>query len=142
MTTRVSRAEWNGDLPTGKGELEVGDGVFTGSYTFASRFEEGEGTNPEELAAAAHAACFSMALSNMLAQAYTPPDSAHPEAAMHLEKVDGSPTITRVELTTRGRVPGIDADAFLEHAEKAKAGCPISKLFAGAEITLDAQLES
>jgi lipoyl-dependent peroxiredoxin len=142
MTTRVSRAEWNGDLPTGKGELEVGDGVFTGSYTFASRFEEGEGTNPEELAAAAHAACFSMALSNMLAQAGSPPDSVRTEAAMHLEKVDGSPTITRVELTTRGRVPGIDADAFLEHAEKAKAGCPISKLFAGAEITLDAQLES
>jgi lipoyl-dependent peroxiredoxin len=142
MTTRVSRAEWNGDLPTGKGELEVGDGVFTGSYTFASRFEEGEGTNPEELAAAAHAACFSMALSNRLAQAGSPPDSVRTEAAMHLEKVDGSPTITRVELTTRGRVPGLDADAFLEHAEKAKAGCPISKLFAGAEITLDATLES
>jgi lipoyl-dependent peroxiredoxin len=142
MTTRNSRAEWNGDLQSGKGALEVGDGVFEGSYTFASRFEEGDGTNPEELAAAAHAACFSMALSNMLAQAGSPPESVRTEAAMHLEKVEGAPTITRVELTTRGRVPGMEAADFVEHAEKAKTGCPISKLFAGAEITVDAQLES
>jgi lipoyl-dependent peroxiredoxin len=141
MTTRTSRAEWNGDLQSGKGELEVGDGVFEGSYTFASRFEEGDGTNPEELAAAAHAACFSMALSNMLAQAGSPADSVRTEAAMHLEKVDGSPTITRVELTTRGSVPGMDEADFVEHAEKAKTGCPISKLFAGANITVDAKLE-
>lgn len=142
MTTRYSRAEWNGDLKSGTGEVEVGDGVFKGSYTFASRFEEGDGTNPEELAAAAHAACFSQFLANVLAQAGSPPDSVHTEAAMHLERVDGAPTITRVELTTRGTVPGLAADDFVAHAETAKAGCPVSKLFAGAEITVDAQLES
>jgi lipoyl-dependent peroxiredoxin len=142
MTTRTSRAEWRGDLQGGTGELEVGDGVFTGTYTFASRFEEGDGTNPEELLAAAHAACFSMALSGQLAKAGTPPESVRTEAAVHLEKVDGKPTISRVELTTRGRVPGIDADGFAEQAAAAKDGCPVSRLFTGAEITVEAELES
>ena len=141
MTQRTSRAEWNGDLKSGNGRLEVGDGVFTGAYTFASRFEEGDGTNPEELIGAAHAACFSMALSNMLAQAGSPADAVRTEATVHLEPVDGAQTITRVHLTTRGQVPGIDADAFVEHAENAKEKCPVSRLLQAAEITLDAQLE-
>lgn len=141
MTTRRSRAEWRGDLKDGNGEFEIGDGVFAGAYTFASRFEEGEGTNPEELLGAAHAACFSMALSGQLTQAGSPPDEIRSEAVVHLEKVDDTPTITKVELTARARVPGIDADAFAEHAQNAKAGCPVSRLFAGAEITLDAELE-
>jgi lipoyl-dependent peroxiredoxin len=142
MTTRTSAATWNGDLKGGSGEVEVGDGVFTGSYTFASRFEEGEGTNPEELAGAAHAACYSMFLANVLAQAGSEPETITTQAAVHLDRVDGAPAITHVELTTRGRVPGLDAETFAEHAETAKTGCPISKLFAGASITVDAQLES
>ena len=141
MAVRSSRAEWRGDLKGGNGEFEVGEGVFSGAYTFASRFEEGDGTNPEELLAAAHAACFSMALSGALGRAGSPPESIRTEAKVHLEAVDGQQTITKVELTTRGTVPGIDADAFREHAEGAKAGCPVSRLFAGAEITVDAQLE-
>ena len=142
MAVRSSRAEWHGDLKGGNGEFEVGDGVFTGAYTFASRFEEGDGTNPEELLAAAHAACFSMSLANMLAQAGSPADSVRTEAKAHLEPVDGKPTIHTIELITRAKVPGIDQDTLLEHAENAKAGCPVSRLFEGAEITLDAQLES
>jgi lipoyl-dependent peroxiredoxin len=142
MTIRTSSAQWQGDLKSGSGQVEVGDGVFRGSYTFASRFEEGEGTNPEELAAAAHAACFSQFLANVLAQAGSTAESIHTEAAVTLDRVDGAPAITRVELTTRGRVPGLDADGFTEHAETAKTGCPVSKLFASAEITVDAQLES
>lgn len=141
MTTRSSRAEWRGDLKDGNGEFEVGDGVFTGAYTFASRFEEGDGTNPEELLAAAHASCFSMALSGNLGRAGSPPETVRTEAVVHLEPVDGKPTIHKVELTTRAKVPGISAEAFAEQAEAAKAGCPVSRLFEGAEITLDAQLE-
>ena len=141
MTTRSSRAEWQGDLKGGNGQFEVGDDVFSGAYTFASRFEEGDGTNPEELLAAAHAACFSMSLAKMLAEAGHEAESVRTEATAHLEPVDGKQTIHTIELTTRGRVPGIDAAAFAEHAEAAKAGCPVSRLFAGAEIKVDAQLE-
>lgn len=141
MAVRSSHAEWRGDLKGGNGELEVGDGVFAGAYTFASRFEEGDGTNPEELLAAAHAACFSMALSNMLAQAGHVPESVRTEARAHLEPVDGKPTIHTIELVTRAKVDGLDRDALLEHAENAKSGCPVSRLFAGAELTVDARLE-
>ena len=142
-TTRTSNAEWRGDLPSGGGELALGSGQYSGSYSFASRFESGDGTNPEELLAAAHAACFSMALSNMLAQDGTPVDSVRTDAVVHLDTVDGGPAITRVELKTVGKVPGIDEAAFREKAEAAKDGCPVSKLFAGgsAEITLDVTFE-
>ncbi|MFA9432303.1 OsmC family peroxiredoxin [Egicoccus sp. AB-alg2] len=143
-TTRTSNAEWRGDLKSGGGELSLGSGRYTGPYTFVSRFESGEGgTNPEELLAAAHAACFSMALSNMLAQDGTPPDSVRTDAVVTLDTVDGKPAITKVELTTVGKVPGLDADGFRAKAEAAKDGCPVSKLFAGgsAEITVDAQFE-
>ena len=137
MATRNGSAEWRGDLKGGSGRLEVGDGVFEGDYSFASRFEEGNGTNPEELIAAAHAACFSMALSNGLAQAGHPPDSVRTTAAVHL----GAGAITRIDLKTEGQVPGIDADGFRKAAEEAKEGCPVSKALAGVdEITVEATL--
>ncbi|MEX2532916.1 MAG: OsmC family protein [Nitriliruptoraceae bacterium] len=139
MTARSSSAQWRGDLKSGSGELSLGSGAFSGEYSFVSRFEEGEGTNPEELIAAAHAACFSMALSNILAAAGSTPTSVKTEATLHLEKVDGAMTITRIVLDTVGEVPGIDAAQFVEKAEEAKANCPVSRLLTGATIELNAQ---
>lgn len=134
-------AEWKGDLQGGSGTFTAGDSI-SGGYTFKSRFEDGPGSNPEQLIAAAHAACFSMALSNILAGAGTPPESVRTEATVTLQRVDGSPTITRIDLVTRGRVPGVDEATFKEHAATAKAGCPVSRALAGVpEITLDAALE-
>ncbi len=140
MTTRTSSARWQGDLKSGSGTLALGSGAFSGEYTFASRFEEGPGTNPEELLGAAHAACFSMSLSNILAQDGATVNSVETDATVHLERVDGSPRITKVVLTTVGDVPGLDQTAFAEKAEVAKAGCPVSNLFTGAEITVEATL--
>ena len=135
-------AEWKGDVPTGSGTFTAGDSI-SGGYTFKSRFEDGPGSNPEQLIAAAHAACFSMALSNILAQAGNPADSVRTDAAVTLRLVDGAPTITKIALVTVGRVPGIDQAAFIEHARTAKAECPVSKALAGVpEITLDATLAS
>jgi osmotically inducible protein OsmC len=135
-------AEWKGDLRGGAGTFTAGDSL-SGGYTYKSRFEDGPGSNPEQLIAAAHASCFSMALSNILAQAGTPPESVRTEAVVTLRPVDGKPTITTVALTTVGRVPGIDAATFQQHAEAAKAGCPVSRALAAvSEITLDARLES
>src|SRR3954469_23711862 len=126
MATRNGSAEWRGDLRGGAGELTVGDGVFKGAYSFASRFEEGEGTNPEELIAAAHAACFAMALSNVLAEHGHGPDSVRTVAKVHLRQTDAGPTIQRIDLEAEGRVPGIDQDHFAKHAQEAKEGCPVS----------------
>lgn len=141
MATRTGSAKWEGDLPGGSGNLEVGDGVFSGAYSFKSRFEEGEGTNPEELIAAAHAACFSMALSNILAESGHPGESVSTTATVHLGTTDSGPAITRIDLHTEGVVPGIDQDHFAKHAEEAKAGCPVSKALAAVgEITLEAKL--
>ena len=135
-------AEWKGDLPTGAGTFTAGD-TITGGYTFKSRFEDGPGSNPEQLIAAAHAACFTMALSNLLAQAGSPPESVHTDATVTLKRVDGAPTITKIELVTVGRVPGIDEAAFVEHAKAAKAGCPVSRALAAVpEITLEASLKA
>lgn len=140
MPTRTSSAEWQGDLKGGSGELAFGSGAYSGSYTYASRFEEGEGTNPEELLAAAHAGCFSMSLSNILAKDGTPPTSVRTEASVTLGTVDGAPKITKVVLRTVGEVPGVDDDTFQAKAEAAKVGCPVSKLFTGAEIEVEATL--
>ena len=141
MATRNGSAVWKGNLKEGEGEVTVGDGVFTGSYSFGARFEEGAGTKPEELIAAGHAACFSMALSNMLAEAGHVADSVSTTAKVQLRPVDGKPTVASIALEVEGSVPGIDEAAFLEHAEAAKAGCPISRALAGVpEITLDARL--
>lgn len=133
-------AEWKGDLPSGSGTFTAGD-TITGGYTYKSRFEDGPGSNPEQLIAAAHAACFSMALANILAQAGSPADSVHTDATVTLRPVDGAPTITKIALVTTGKVPGIDEAAFLEHANAAKAGCPVSRALAAVpEITLEASL--
>ncbi len=143
MAARKGSAEWRGDLKGGEGQLTVGDGVFSGSYSFASRFEEGEGTNPEELIGAAHAACFSMALSADLAEHGHEPESVRTTASVYLRPTDDGPTISRIELETEGRVPGIDEAHFVEHAEQAKAACPVSRALAGvAEITVNARLAS
>jgi lipoyl-dependent peroxiredoxin len=141
MATRNGSAEWHGDLRNGSGRLTVGDGVFEGDYSFSSRFEEGEGTNPEELIAAAHAACFTMALSNMLAQHGHAPESVRTTAKVHLRQSDEGPAIQLIELETEGRVADIDEEHFAEHAEEAKQGCPVSRALAGVEeITLTAKL--
>jgi osmotically inducible protein OsmC len=133
MATRNGSAEWRGDLRGGEGDLTVGDGVFKGAYSFSSRFEEGEGTNPEELIAAAHAACFSMALSGILAEHGHAPDSVRTTARVHLRQTDAGPTIQQIDLETEGRVPGIDQDHFTVHAQEAKAGCPVSRALAAVE---------
>ena len=131
-------AEWKGDVPTGTGTFTAGD-TISGGYTYKSRFEDGPGSNPEQLIAAAHAACFSMALANILAQAGSPPNQLHTDASVTLRLVDGNPTITKIALVTVGRVPGVDEATFIEHAQTAKAGCPVSRALAGVpEITLEA----
>jgi osmotically inducible protein OsmC len=141
MATRNGSAEWRGDLKAGSGTVRVGDGVFEGAYSFSSRFEEGAGTNPEELIGAAHAACFAMALSLILGEDDHPPESIRAEAKVHLRIVDEVPTITRIDLEVEGSVPGIDEDAFRGYAEKAKAGCVVSRALAGVrEIELNARL--
>ena len=141
MATRNGSAEWRGDLQGGSGELTVGDGVFAGAYSFASRFEEGEGTNPEELIAAAHAACYSMALGNILAEGDHQPESIRTTAKVHLRNIDGLPTIARIDLEVEGRAGNIDAEHFAKHAEEAKAGCVVSRALAGVgEINLSAKL--
>lgn len=141
MATRNGSAEWRGDLKGGSGTVKVGDGVFEGAYSFSSRFEEGEGTNPEELLAAAHAGCFAMALSLILGEDGHTPESLRAQAKAQLRNVDGAPTITRIDLEVEGSVPGIDEDAFRSYAEKAKAGCVVSRALAGVpEIELQARL--
>lgn len=141
MATRNGSAEWRGDLKGGNGDLTVGDGVFKGAYSFASRFEEGEGTNPEELIAAAHAACFTMALSNILAQHGHSPEWVRTVARVHLRQKEEGPTIQRIDLETEGRVAQIDQDHFAEHAEEAKSGCIVSRALAGVEeVTVTARL--
>ena len=133
-------AEWKGDLPSGTGTFTAGD-TISGGYTFKSRFEDGPGSNPEQLIGAAHAACFSMALSNILAEAGSPPDSVHTDATVTLRFVDGAPTITKIDLVTVGKVPGLDEATFVEHANAAKVGCVVSRALAGVpEIPLHASL--
>jgi lipoyl-dependent peroxiredoxin len=140
MPTRNAEAQWEGDLKGGRGQVSLGSGAYQGPYSFQSRFESGTGTNPEELVAAAHAGCFSMALSHALAQAGHPAKRVHTTAKVHLEKQPEGFAIPKIELVTEGNVPGIDAEEFQRQAEQAKKNCPISKLLTGAEITLQAKL--
>jgi len=143
MATRDGTAEWRGDLKSGSGTVSVASGLFEGTYSFSSRFEDEPGTNPEELIGAAHAACFSMALSNILAEAGHAPESVQTTAKVHLRFVEGAPTITEIDLITEGHVPGIDQDQFADYAAQAKAGCPVSRALASVgDITLDATLAS
>ncbi len=142
MPTSQAMAAWEGKLKDGKGNFKAGSSSFSGPYTFATRFEGKKGTNPEELIAAAHAACFSMALSAGLEKAGKPVTRVETTAACTLEMVEGAPKITKMELKVRGRVPGLDQAGFQQAAEEAKRGCPVSKALAGIpQITLDATLE-
>jgi osmotically inducible protein OsmC len=131
MATRNGSAQWSGDLKDGSGTVTVGDGVWSGDYSFASRFEDGDGTNPEELIAAAHAGCFTMALSAQLGEAGHAPKSVKTTARVQIRNVDGLPTIDHITLETEGDVPGIDQATFAEQAETAKAGCAVSRALAG-----------
>ncbi|MGA8927885.1 MAG: OsmC family protein [Solirubrobacterales bacterium] len=140
MPSRSSSAEWSGNLARGKGTMSLGSGAFEGSYSFASRFENGEGTNPEELIAAAHAGCFSMALAAAMSQAEHVPDSVETTAQVTIDSIDGTPTITRSELSTEVKVDGLDDAEFQEFADGARSGCAVSRALAGVEITLAARL--
>jgi osmotically inducible protein OsmC len=142
MITRTSEAQWNGDLRSGNGTMKLGSGAFSGPYSFKSRMENGPGTNPEELIAAAHAGCFSMALSAQLSAAGHPPRRVHTVAKVHLEQSGGGFSIPRIDLETEADVPGIDEAAFRQQAESAKKNCPVSKVLAGATINLTARLVS
>ena len=142
MPVSKAHATWNGDIPTGSGHFTAGD-TITGGVTYKSRFEGGPGSNPEQLIAAAHATCFSMALASVLANAGFPATSIHTEASVTLRPVEGAPTITRIELVTQGTVPGVDEAKFRQLAEGAKATCPVSRALAGVpEIALQASLAS
>jgi len=139
---RTASAAWQGNVREGKGKISTQSGVLKDSqYSFGTRFENGVGTNPEELIAAAHAACFTMALSAQLTNANLPPESLETTAKVTIEKTDAGFAITKIHLATTAKVPNADKAAFDKAAQEAKTGCPISKLFAGnAEITLDAKL--
>lgn len=141
MTIRKAEADWTGSLREGRGELALESGAFRGPYTFEARFEEGKETNPEELLGAAHAGCFTMALTALLARQQLAPTRIHTTASVHLEAVTGGFSIPRIELRTRATIPGMDAARFAELAADAKLNCPVSKALAGVEISLDAALE-
>ncbi len=140
MPDRSSSAVWEGDLQSGKGTMKIGSGAWEGPYSFKSRFEDGKGTNPEELIAAAHAGCYSMALSAALSKGGHPPTKIETSAKVSLEKAEGGFKIGKIHLVTKGSVPGIDAAEFKKTAEEAKKNCPVSKVLAGAEISLEATL--
>ena len=140
MPVRSATGVWRGDLRGGRGTVALGSGAFSGAYSFPSRFEEGSGTNPEELIAAAHAGCYAMALSNGLAGAGFTPTEVRVEAHVHLGRDHQGAAITKIALTCRAVVPGIDAATFAAQAEAAKVGCPVSKALAATPIELDAAL--
>ena len=140
MAKRTASAVWEGNLREGNGKVKLGSGAWEGQYSFASRFEEGTGTNPEELIGAAHAGCFSMALAAGLTRAGYNPTRISTNANVSLEKVGEGFKITTIHLTTEGEVPGIDEATFREQAETAKKNCPVSQALAGTEIKLDATL--
>ena len=142
MSVRNAEAVWEGNLREGKGTLKLGSGAFEGAYSFSSRFEEGKGTNPEELIGAAHAGCFSMALSSDLGKLGFTPQRINTKAQVTLGKVADKTRITLIHLETEAKVPGISAEKFLEVAEAAKLGCPVSAALTGVEITLTARLIS
>ncbi len=140
MPQRTGEAEWKGSLKHGAGRMKLGSGAFEGPYSFGSRFAEEKGTNPEELIAAAHAGCFSMALALGLGQAGFTPTRIHTKATAEIEQADGGFRITQIKLETEAEVPSISDMAFQQQAETAKKDCPVSRALAGAEITLNARL--
>ena len=140
MAIRQAQAEWHGNLARGSGTMSFGSGAFDGAYSAASRFEEGEGTNPEELIAAAHAGCFSMALALVLSEAGHEPETVSSSAKVHLDKDEGGYSITRSDLTTEVRVEGLSEEEFQQHADEAKRSCPVSRALGAIEIGLEAKL--
>jgi lipoyl-dependent peroxiredoxin len=140
MLVRTSTAVWEGGLRKGKGKMKIGKGAFDGTYTFASRFESGKGTNPEELIGAAHAGCFSMALALMLEQEGRKPERITTTARVKVDKVGDGYRIVGIDLETEGVVPGMDEAGFREKAEAAKKGCPVSMALVGIDIRLEARL--
>lgn len=140
MPERTAAARWEGGLQDGKGTMRLGSGAFEGQYSFSSRFEDGTGTNPEELIGAAHAGCFSMALTAGLERAGHPPTAVETSARVHLERAESGFHIPRIDLDCTATVPGIDDAAFQEQAATAKANCPVSKALAGVDIHLAARL--
>jgi osmotically inducible protein OsmC len=140
MPKRTAEAEWKGDLPKGEGRMSFGSGAFEGAYSFSSRFEEGEGTNPEELIAAAHAGCFSMFLANVLSQAGHEPTSVRSTVQISLDKDDGGFSITRSDISTEVSVEGLDDEQLQTHAQEAKEGCPVSRALGAIEIGVEANL--
>jgi osmotically inducible protein OsmC len=143
MATRNAKATWRGNLKEGEGTMGLGSGVWEGPFSFKTRFEDGQGTNPEELIGAAEAACFTMQLSATLSEAGHVPDAVHTDAKVHIRNIDGAPTISLIELVTRARIPGLDDETFQKTAQETKQVCIISRALAGVgEITVDATLES
>ncbi|MCC6545337.1 MAG: OsmC family protein [Nitrospirae bacterium] len=142
MPVRKADAVWEGNLKEGKGRMKLGSSAFEGAYSFSSRFEEGTGTNPEELIGAALAGCFSMALANGLAQDGFSPRRIHSNASVKFEKLEEGFKITSITLDTEAEVPGIDEKVFLDKAEATKKTCPVSKALTGTEIKLNARLIS
>ncbi len=140
MPARTAEAEWKGSVTEGAGTMKLGSGAFEGKYSFKTRFEDGVGTNPEELIAAAHAGCFSMALSAQLGRAGFTPTRIHTTAKVHLTKSEGGFSINQIDLETEAEVPGISPEVFQEQADGAKKGCPVSKALAGVDIKLNAKL--
>lgn len=140
MATRNAQAIWNGTLKEGSGEMRLGSGAFQGAFTWASRFADGPGTNPEELIGAALAGCYSMFLSALLTNAGHPPSQIQTTATVSLERDDRGPVITQIQLHTRATVPGVSEADFQEISQQAKQNCPISRALAGPEITLRAEL--
>lgn len=143
MAVRNAEAVWEGNLEQGAGTMKLGSGAFEGPFSFATRFGEEPGTNPEELIGAAHAGCFSMFLSAVLSGEGFPPTSVHTTAKVHLDQIDGAPWITKIQLTCEANVPGVSQETFMEKIEVSKTGCPVSKALGGVkEITVDATLVS
>ena len=140
MPKRKAAASWNGSIQDGAGSMRLGSGSYEGPYTFQSRFKDGEGTNPEELIGAAQAGCFTMALSGFLGRAGYEPESIETDATVQIDKVGEGFQITKIELSTRGKVPGIDAAEFEKQAREAKENCPVSLALAGTEISLETEL--
>ena len=140
MPVRKATAVWTGDLASGKGLMKSASGSFEGAYSVPSRFAEADGTNPEELIAAAHAGCFSMALSAGLTKAGFKPDRIETSADVHIEKIGEGFKITKIQLATEASVPEVDDKTFGELAQAAKKGCPVSQALTGVEILLDAKL--
>ena len=142
MPTRTATAEWKGDLRDGSGSMKMQSGSYEGPFSFQSRFKEGEGTNPEELIGSAHAGCFSMQLSGELGGRGVTPESVQTEARVEVSKVEGGFAISKIDLITKVRAPGLDESTLQEAAEAAKVNCPVSQALKAVEITLDASLQA